>query len=125
MILEFHVKNTGPVPANVFSMEMTFFDDDELIEEDNTSKYYPAKFKVSRDVVIFPGDRYNLEQWFDLSNSNGKKLYEGIINGKVKLRFSTKYEAQGIEYLTVQTEKVLKEVRGQMTRLPIQPQIWT
>lgn len=125
VILEFHVKNTGQIPANIFTMGMTFFDDDELIEEDNASKYYPARNEKRRDVVIFPGASYNLEQWFDLSDSDGKKLYEGILNGKVKLRFRTTYEAQGIEYLTVQTEKVLKEVVGQMTRLPIQPQIWT
>ncbi len=125
VILEFHVKNTGIVPANVLTMEMTFFDDAELIEEDNASEYYQARKEERRDVVIFPGASYNLEQWFDLSHSNGKKQYEGILNGKVKLRFRTTYEAKGIEYITVQTEKVLKEGAGQMTRLPVQPQIWT
>lgn len=125
VILEFHVKNTGSVPANVFTMGMRFFDDAELIEEDNTSKYYPERKEEPKDVVIFPGASYNLERWFDLSHSVGKKLYEDIVSGKVKLRFRATYGAQGIEYLTVQTEKLSKAVAGQMTRLPIQPQRWT
>ena len=125
MFLEFHVENTGSVPANVFTMEMTFFDDAELIEEDNTSKYYPVRHEQPEGVIIFPGAIYNFEQWADLSHSVGKKLYNGILSGKVKLRFRATYGAQGIEYLTVQTEKLWQPVAGQMTRLPIQPQRWT
>lgn len=126
VIFEFHVKNTGSVPANVVTIEMRFFDDAEVIEEDNISKhYYKGRQETPEGVVIFPGAVYNYEQWINRSNSIGKKLLEGIMNGEVKLCFRVKYRAQGMDYITVQTEKLLKAEGGVMTRLPIQPQRWT
>jgi len=125
VVFEFHVKNTGSVPANVVTIEMQFFDDAEVIEEDNTSKhYYKGRHETPEGVVIFPGAVYNFEKWIDRSNSIGKKLLEDMMNGEVKLRFRVKYRAQGMDYITVQTEK-LKAEAGALTRLPIQPQRWT
>ena len=125
VIFEYHVGNTGSVPANVVTMEMEFFDDAEVIEEDNTSKHYPGEQWTPVGVVIFPGAVCNFNVVIDLSKSGGKKLLDGMMNGKVKLRFRVKYRAQGMEYLTVQTEKLSKAAEGVGGRLPIQPQRWT
>lgn len=125
VIFEYHVKNTGSVPANVVSVDMQYFDDAEVIEEDNTSKHYEGESKTPEGVVIFPGAVYNFELSIDLSKSGGKKLLDGMMNGKVKLRFGVKYRAQGLEYLTIQTEELLKAEEGEGGRRPIQPQRWT
>ena len=125
MILEFHVKNTGPVPANLVTIEIAFFDDSEVIEEDNGSKYYRAKHEQPEGVVIFPGAVYNVEQAINLSPSSGKNLVNNMANGKVNLRFRVTYRAQGTEYVTVQTERLGKAMAGVITRFPIQPQRWT
>ena len=124
-IFEYHVKNTGSVPANVVTMEMEFFDDAEVIEEDNTSKHYHGEQWTPVGAVIFPGAVCNFNMTIDLSKSGGKKLVDGMMNGKVKLRFRVKYRAQGMEYLTVQTEKLSKAEEGVGGRLPIEPQRWT
>lgn len=123
--LEFHVKNTGSVPANLVTAEMAFFDDAEVIEDDNESKHYPKERQQSRNIVIFPDAVYNLVQYFDLRGAIDKKLYENIVDGKVTVRFRMTYNAQGREYVTVQTEKLGKAERGLINRVPIQPQRWT
>ena len=123
--LEFHVKNTGPVPANLVIAEIAFFDDAEVIEDDNKSKHYPKERQQRKDIVIFPGAVYNLEETFDLRRDIDKRLLDNIVKGKVKLCFRVTYRAQSMEYVTVQTEKLEKEEAGAITRVPIQPQRWT
>jgi hypothetical protein len=119
--LVFHLKNTGPVPANLVTAELTFFDDAEVIEDDNESKHYRKDRQHPQDVVIFPGGVYNVgtDVYFD------KGLLDNITNGKVKLRFRATYNAQSREYVTIQTEKLEKAEGGMIRRLPIQPQKWT
>jgi hypothetical protein len=123
--LEFRVENTGPVPANLVTAGIAFFDDAEVIKDDNESKQYPKERQQPKVVVIFPNATYTLEQTLDLRRGIDKKLLENIKNGKVKLRFRTTYRAQSIEYVTVQTEKLEKEEAGRIRRVPIQPQRWT
>jgi len=123
--LEFHVKNTGPVPANLVTAETAFFDDAEVIEDDNESKHYRKERQQPRDTVIFPDAVYNLVQKFDLCRDIDKKLFDNIVYGKVKMRFRVTYSAQGMEYATVQTEKLEKAEGGLINRVPIQPQKWT
>lgn len=125
MIFEYHVKNTGSVPANVVTVDMQYFDDAEVIEEDNKSKHYEGESRTPEGVVIFPGSVYDVVMEIDLSKSGSRKLIDEMMNGTVKLRFGVKYRAQGMEYLTVQTEKLLKAEEGVGGRLPIQPQRWT
>jgi hypothetical protein len=123
--LEFHVKNTGPVPANLVTAEITFFDDAEVIEDDNESKHYPKDRQQPKGIVIFPDAVYNLIQRFDLHRGIDKKLFDNIMNSKVKSRFRVTYSAQSVEYVTVQTEKLEKEEAEAIARVPIQPQKWT
>lgn len=123
--LEFHVKNTGPVPAKLVIAEAVFFDDAEVIEDDNESKHYPKEPEQPKNTLIFPDAVYNVVQYFNLNSAINKKLYENIVAGKVAVRFRMTYSAQGREYVTVQTEKLGKAVRGLMNRVPIQPQKWT
>lgn len=123
--LEFHVKNTGPVPAKLVTAESAFFDAAEVIEDDNESKHYPKEHEQPKNTLIFPDAVYNVVQYFDLRRAIDKKLYENIVDGKVAVRFRMTYSAQGREYVTVQTEKLGKAVRGLMNRVPIQPQNWT
>jgi hypothetical protein len=117
--LEFHVKNTGPVPANLVTAEIAFFDDSEVIEDDNESKHYPKEPEQPKNTLIFPDAVYNLVQYFDLRRAIDKKLYENIADGKVTVRFRVMYSAQGSEYVTVQTEKLGKGERGLINRAPI------
>lgn len=123
--LEFHVKNTGPVPANLVTAETAFFDDAEVIKDDNESKHYPKDRQQPQGIVIFPDATYNIIQRFDLRRDIDKKLLANIMNGKVKARFRVTYRAQSMEYVTVQTEKLEKEEAGGIARVPIQPQRWT
>lgn len=123
--LEFHVRNTGPVPADLATVEIAFFDDAEAIKDDNESKHYPKARRQAEVMVIFPGDVYNLTQDFDLRRDIDKKLLRNIMSGKVKSRFRVTYRAQNIEYTTVQTEKLEREEGGGIKRVPIQPQKWT
>lgn len=120
--LEFHVKNTGPVPANLVTAEAAFFDDAEVIKYNNESKHYPKERQQPKDTVIFPDAVYNLVQEFDLRRAIDKKLYDNILDGNVKVRFRVTYSAQRREYVTVQTEKLQKAERGLINRVPIQPQ---
>lgn len=123
--LEFHVKNTGPVPANLVTAETAFFDDAEVIKDDSESKRYPKERQQPKDTVIFPGAVYNLVQKFDLRRDIDKELFDNIVCGTVKVRFRVTYSAQSMEYVTVQTEKLEKAERGLINRVPIQPQRWT
>jgi hypothetical protein len=123
--LEFHVKNTGPVPANLVTAETAFFDDAEVIKDDNESKNYPKERQQPTDTVIFPDGIYNIIQKFDLRRDIDKRLFDNIVYGKVGVRFRVTYSAQGMEYVTVQTEKLEKAERGLINRVPIQPQRWT
>jgi len=123
--LEFHVKNTGPVPANLVTAEIAFFDDAEVIEDDNESKHYPQKYQQPQETVIFPGAVHDLGTRFDFHTDIGKTLLDNITDGKVKLRFRMTYKAQGMEYFTVQTEKLEKIDVRMFRRMPIQPQKWT
>ena len=123
--LEFHMKNTGPVPANIVTAQIAFFDDAEVVEDDNESKHYPQDRQPPQGIVIFPDAVNPLIQNFDLRRAIDKKLFDNIVHGKVKLRFRLTYSAQSIEYVTVQTEKLGKAEQGLITRFPIQPQRWT
>ena len=123
--LELYVKNTGVVPANVVKAETVFFDDAEVIKEDNESKQYPKERQQPRGIVIFPGAIYDVIETFDLHREIDKRLLANIVNGKVKLRFRVTYTAQSMEYVTVQTEKLKKADAGGITRVPVQPQRWT
>lgn len=124
-ILEFHVKNTGPVPANLVTAEIAFFDDAEVVKDDNESKHYPKERQQPKNTLIFPDAVYNLVQYFDLRRAIDKKLHENMVDGKVTVRFRMTYSAQGREYVTVQTEKLGKAERGLINRAPIPPQTWT
>jgi hypothetical protein len=123
--LEFHVKNTGPVPANLVVAEIAFFDDSEVVKDDNESKHYPKERQQPTDTVIFPDAVYNIVQEFDLRRDIDKKLRDNIVYGEVTVRFRMTYSAQGREYVTVQTEKLGKAEGGLINRVPIQPQKWT
>ncbi len=125
LTLKVNLKNTGMVPANVVIAEMAFFDDTEVVEEDNRSKIYPKEEQEVIDALIFPGDAYEVRQDFDLSRDVDKKLYEDMVNGKLKVRFRVMYRAQGREYSTVQTQKLQKAGIGVLGRVPIEPQKWT
>jgi len=123
--LEFHLKNTGPVPANLVTAELTFFDDAEVVEDDNESKHYRKDRQESKGVIIFPDAVYNATKRFDLSHDIDKKLFDNTMSGKVKFHFRVTYRAQSMEYVTVQTEKLEKVDSGMLRRIPIQPQRWT
>ena len=123
--LEFHLKNTGPVPAKLVTAVSAFFDAAEVIEDDNESKHYPKEREQPKNTLIFPDAVYNVVQYFDLRRAIDKKLYEDMADGKVMVRFRMTYSAQGREYVTVQTEKLGKAEQGLITRFPIQPQRWT
>lgn len=123
--LEFHVKNTGPVPAKIVTTEIAFFDAAEVIEDDNESKHYPKERGQPKNTLIFPETVYNVVQYFDLRRAIDKRLYENMLGGNVAVRFRIVYSAQGRKYVTVQTEKLGKAERGLMNREPIQPQKWT
>lgn len=123
--LEFHVKNTGPVPANLVTVEIAFFDDAEVIEDDNKSKHYPQECQQPQETVIFPGAVHILGKTFDFRPDTGKRLLDNLVSGNIKLRFRMTYRAQSMEYVTVQTEKLEKIDARTFRRMPIQPQRWT
>jgi hypothetical protein len=125
VVLEFFVKNTGPVPANLMVSEIAFFDDSEVIDEDSKSEHYRKEANESRDTVVFPDAVYNMVQEFDLRRDPDKRLHDNIVNGKIRVRFRLRYSAQGREYTTVQTERLGKVEEGLIRRTPTQPQRWT
>lgn len=125
MTFEFHVKNTGPVPANLVTAEMALFDASEVIEDDNESKFYEKDYQHPPDVVVFPDAVYNLRTIVQFRPDIGKGLLDNKANTKVSLRFRITYSAQGIEYITIQTEKLERIDARTLRRVPIQPQKWT
>lgn len=123
--LEVKMKNTGSVPANIITSEIAFFDDAEVIEDDNEGKHYPKERQQSQSTLVFPGAVYNLRTSFGISRPVGKRLLDNMVNGKVKLRFCVKYSAQNMEYGTIQAENLEKLEGGLLNRVPIPPQKWT
>jgi len=121
----FEIRNSGPVPANLVTTDLQFFGDDEEITEDNRSQKYPKELAPPMHVVVFPDYSYHIVQELDLRKEVDRKLFENIKNGKVKLHLRMTYTAQGIEYRTVQTEKLEREEAGKITRVPIQPHRFT
>jgi len=122
---EVSIMNTGSLPANILTAELTFFGEDEEITEDNVSKQYPKQSEPPRNVVVFPNYAYHLVHSFDLSREIERRLFENMRKGKVKWRVRITYRGQEIEYMTVQTERIEKEEAGKLMRIPIPPQLYT
>lgn len=124
--LPFEVKNTGAIPGEMLAIDIAFFGDDEIINNDNVSKKYPILFsETPAQPVIFPNATFVINHIIDISVSPGKQMLKDFRNGKVKIRHRIKYKDKNAEYLTVQTEQLEREKENSLKRSPIPPQFWT
>lgn len=132
IITEYVITNSGSLPASEVETDITFFDIDEDVTEDNQSKKYPIPNELyqlsgqSSCTTIFPNRSIRLESQLNLKDKAYMKLNHNIDNGKVKLRLSIFYKYKSSNYKTIQTEYIHKvTANGKRERTYIPPQIFT
>jgi hypothetical protein len=123
--LNFEVKNTGVIPGELVSIDIAFFDSDEVVTRDNSSSRYPVLADVPAQPVVFPGAAYILKHTINISIDIGKQMWEETKNGNTKIRHRIKYKDVNNEYLTIQTEQLRRVSKNLLGRRPISPQYWT
>lgn len=105
--IECQVLNSGRIPANNIRVETNLFDINEEVTENNASKKYPDANDVAPEVpVLFPNNKLNLNHSIDLKGELGKRLWNDIKAGQVKLRWRIRYKSYGREHITIQTEQL-------------------
>jgi hypothetical protein len=124
-LLEFQIKNNGLIPANVTSIDITFFKKDEAITNDSKSSIYPADEPTLRQPTIFPGATYPIIHTIDISLVMGKQIVADLFRGEISVRHTIKYKGKNIEYITIQTEELARDSGDTLIRKPRTPQYWT
>lgn len=123
--LTFNIYNSGSLPGKDVYTDITFFDKDEEITEENlSSKYAPEEVK-SKPSILFPNSKYYHSYIIDLNQEADSKIWDDIMQGKTKCRVRTTYTSLGRKYVTIQTEELAKQewAEGIVTK-PIPPQKW-
>ena len=123
--ISFEVKNTGVLPGELVSVDVAFFDSDEVVTNDNDSDKYPGSSEAPAQPIVFPNAAYILNHTINISIDIGKQMWENVRNGNMKIRHRVKYKDMNAEYLTVQTERLGRLKGDLMARRPIPPQYWT
>ncbi|OGO01565.1 MAG: hypothetical protein A2Y90_01435 [Chloroflexi bacterium RBG_13_52_12] len=124
-ILNFEIKNSGVLPGEVLNVEISYFDENEIVTIDNESKVFPAESVISPQPVIFPNASYFIDHQINLKLEPGVRIWEAIKNGRVKTRHRIRYKDKNNEYLTIQTEQLIKVNENILRRAIVSPQYWT
>ncbi len=132
IIAKYSITNSGSLPASEVDYDITFFDIDENITEDNQSIKYPIPnecYQVSGQyscTTIFPNCSTHLTAQLDLKDKVYMGLNPNIDNGKVKLRLRIFYKFESNNYKTIHTEYIHKvDADGKRERTSIPPQTFT
>ena len=123
--LSFEIKNAGVLPGELVHMDIAFFGNDEIITNDNISKEFPIKSGVLSQPILFPNSTYHINYTIDISADIGKRIWETMKNGKVKIRHCIKYKGINTEYITIQSEQLDKKGKDTLRRNQISPYYWT
>jgi hypothetical protein len=124
--LIFNIYNSGSLPGEDVNTDITFFDKDEEITEENLSNTYETEVIKSKPSILFPNSKHDHNFILDLGQANDLKLWNNITQGKTKCRIRTTYKSLGRNHITIQTGELAKvEWAEEIVSHPISPQKWT
>jgi hypothetical protein len=128
-LIEFKIQNSGSLPASDVKAELTFYDKNDEVTEDNRSKKYPSESQLTGSFLVFPNTYIHEEYELNLSDIDDVKLLQNMERGNIKFRIHITYKNLDSECLTIQTEQITRLVQRSGTRkletIPIPPQKWT
>jgi len=123
--LIFNIYNSGSLPGKDVNTDITFFDKDEEITEENLSSKYESEVVKSESSILFPNSKHYHNFILDLSQENDLKLWNNILQGTTKCRIRTTYTSLGRKHITIQTEELAEqEWAEEIVTHPIPPQKW-
>ncbi len=125
MTLEFNIKNSGSLPGEGVNTDIAFFGKDEEVTEENlSSKYVPATVEATSSI-LFPNSVLYQNYILDLNQADDLKIWKDILQGRTKCRARITYTSLGRKHVTIQTEELTKpEWSEKIVTTPILPQKW-